>query len=223
MTWVELFFGFRGRIGRQTFWLASLLPTALYIPSMLEAYQRLKLAMVIATSKAPQFADLMTHRNAGGTSFSAILALIALYIMITLNAKRLHDLGKSGWMQGIAVVGFPMAIGGFGMMFIPSMATLGWLLCLGSLVFSLWGFWIVIQIWFFAGQPGSNPFGPSPLGDAMTTGVAHEIEALHAAAARSSVHETAVSATDAPRRSAKQVRTSSIQPAGFGRRGPRMA
>lgn len=61
---------------------------------MLEAYQRLKLAMVIATSKAPQFADLMTHRNAGGTSFSAILALIALYIMITLNAKRLHDLGK---------------------------------------------------------------------------------------------------------------------------------
>jgi uncharacterized membrane protein YhaH (DUF805 family) len=136
MTLLQLLFSFEGRIGRSTWWLASIVMG--FVCGLL---------MVVVAAIAGHWAGL--------------LALLPMYwSCFSLNAKRLHDRGKSGWWQGIGLVGFifvglgsAVASQGsaFGIVAIPLM--------LASFVVSLWSLWILIEMAFLAGTPGANDFG----------------------------------------------------------------
>lgn len=114
-----------------------------------------------------------------------LIALVLIYPWVCVYSKRLHDMGKSGWLQLIPIVVFLVAIivgviaggtaaimgamsghsdaeagmaalGGLGLFFI--------LLCLALLVSLIFLLWVGIS----PTQPGENRYGPEP-GTGATT------------------------------------------------------
>jgi uncharacterized membrane protein YhaH (DUF805 family) len=83
--WKYLFTSFDGRIARETFWVGlAVLVTVNIGLSLIGAF----LAMIF-----------------GPLSYLAMLASLAtIYPAAALNAKRWHDLGKSGWWSLVALV-----------------------------------------------------------------------------------------------------------------------
>jgi uncharacterized membrane protein YhaH (DUF805 family) len=75
----SVLFSAKGRIGRKTFWMT-------YGP-----------ILVISTVVSVLARNDMTNRSLG--AMSALLFLVLLYPMICIFSKRLHDMGRSGWLQ----------------------------------------------------------------------------------------------------------------------------
>lgn len=89
------FFSFQGRIGRQTYWLASLLLFAVFFVVFMA------LAMLVA--------------SLGEETAAAVFGIVYLlsmpfiiWISLAIQVKRWHDRDKSGWM---ALVNFIPVIG----------------------------------------------------------------------------------------------------------------
>ncbi len=223
MSWLNFFFGFKGRIGRLQFHLGALAASVFYLPTMYALWRGMSAAIAMQTGQMASV-DVADLQQPSAGLLVNIPSLIALYMMLTLNAKRLHDLGKSGWWQGIAFVGLPVELTGLALMFTPGMSGIGLPLVLGSFVFSIWGMWIVIQIWLFAGAPGSNDYGPPP-GAGLSSSVMSEIEALEASQPVAGRVVTAASTARAEptRVAARTPAIQTVRPSGFGRRGPRIA
>lgn len=120
MNWKNLLFSFEGRVGRGAYWglmVASIVLfgglTAMSVMSALDA----------------------GDPAAGGGALQVVTmvaALVFLWPALAIQAKRWHDVDKSGWWILINLV---PAVGG-----------------LIALVFN----------GFIAGTPGANRFGPSP-------------------------------------------------------------
>lgn len=151
MDFKNLFFSADGRIGRQDFWVGFLI--------LLGANVVLNMIPLIGQ----------------------ILSLVLCWCWICLYSKRLHDMGKSGWLVAvplvIAVVAGVVA-GISGAMAVFSAATavdgtdptaaMGFLAGMGfaalvvgaavliNLAFLLW-------VGLSGGQPGENRFGPVPV------------------------------------------------------------
>ena len=108
-----------------------------------------------------------------------ILGLVLIWPNLAINVKRLHDMGKSGWLQLIPIVIFIVAIvvgviagGAAAVMGAMSghsdaeagMAALGGLglffimLCLAGLVGLIFLLWVGVS----PTQPGENRYGPEP-------------------------------------------------------------
>ena len=159
------------------------------------------------------------------TAMQGLLAFVVIYPSWVVSVKRAHDLGKSGWwLFGWTVATIPtlilIAIG-------AAMSHVGnsgaAMVCyLAAVVLGLASFWqIFIKLFFFAGMPGDNAFGPPPqIGKSLFgDGAEADVPAAGATATRSArpamaplVPASKVNAP-APRRPAAPVR-----PAGFGRR-----
>lgn len=149
MDWKSLFFSFEGRIGRQAFWIAWL---AL-------------LGVNVVLGWIPLIGWL--------------LGLLSIYCSVCIHATRLHDMGRTAWLQLIPVVVWIVAIilivaGAGGSAIVAALAdgreeavaaaALGGLgigllavivAFLTQLAFLLW-------IGLTPGQPGPNRFGPPP-------------------------------------------------------------
>ncbi len=138
MPMIELYFGFHGRIGRKTFWLASIAPGTVQLVAW-GGYGVL----------------LVPH------SVLAFAAGVAAFAMAMLNSKRLHDRDKSGWWQIIGLISLPLTAGAYAALHwqSPGLA-LG--LIAASAIFALAGLWILIDFWFLPGTDGGNRFGPAP-------------------------------------------------------------
>lgn len=172
--------------------------------------------------------------NVGGPAVQGLFGLMMCYPFWMLAIKRAHDLNKSGWwvlgwslssLVSIALVAaglFATKAGSHG---------LGLTLCAVSFLLSLIAFWnTFIKMFFFAGSPGSNSFGPPPRlaaqllnseddapgaigGLAMTQRVATPRAAQ--AAMRPELPRTPQPAS----RGLRQAQPAMRAPGGFGRRG----
>jgi uncharacterized membrane protein YhaH (DUF805 family) len=153
MDWQNLFLSPDGRIRRQDFWIGWLI--------------------LFAVNLVFGFVPLL----------GLLVHLFALYVGVCLYAKRLHDMGRTGWLQ-IApfVIGFVLLIIGFALfgsaLFSAAMAMRNTAPGPGAMAFllgSLGGFLVVLSlagmvhlaflIWVGAtpGQLGDNAYGPDPL------------------------------------------------------------
>lgn len=139
----------KGRINRQPYWIATLVMIA-----------------------AGFIASLIPLVN-------LLFVLFSVYVYVCLYNKRLHDLGKSGWLQMITWVAALVAFGAMIAAFVPVMmaimngaederaimaAMMGSMgafavICLASLVNLV--FHICLGV--VAGEPGANTYGPAPL------------------------------------------------------------
>jgi len=86
ITW--FFLGFSGRVGRQSYALGGIL---LYMARLFPVYR-----MIVAPDEASQ------------TFWSGMFLVVicaTLVAHIALSAKRLHDMGRSGWFAAFFIIG----------------------------------------------------------------------------------------------------------------------
>jgi uncharacterized membrane protein YhaH (DUF805 family) len=148
MNWGSLFFSAEGRVGQKDFWLAA---------AILFVF------------------GVVAHAAIG---IGTVLWLLSTYCWICIYSKRLHDMGRSGWVQivpwvlgwlligaglvmglgslvGLAFSGLPHFLGGM----VVGGVTMGigfvFLSGLMHLVFLLW-------LGLTPGQIGPNRYGPEP-------------------------------------------------------------
>jgi uncharacterized membrane protein YhaH (DUF805 family) len=92
MDWRHIFFGIRGRIGRQEWWLSHL---AQWISVTAAA-----LGLIALVGPKVEGQDLPTW----AVIFIVIAYLLLIWTSICINTKRWHDRDKSGWWQLITLV-----------------------------------------------------------------------------------------------------------------------
>jgi uncharacterized membrane protein YhaH (DUF805 family) len=131
MDFRDHFFSLEGRIARLPFLGGLLLLTAISgVVSMIGA------------------AQIWVHRGTAGASVVLVLmaaaALVNAWTALALYAKRLHDLGASGWM------GVPILAAG-----IVGLAT-------GSILSMGFGIVAAITLCLAPGESGQNRWGPAP-------------------------------------------------------------
>ncbi|MFZ5670884.1 MAG: DUF805 domain-containing protein [Pseudomonadota bacterium] len=149
MDWKTLFFSAEGRIGRSAFWIGWL--------------------VLLGVNVVAGFIPL----------FGLLISLAAIYCSVCVFAKRLHDMGKSGWLQiwpiliSIAlVVGGVFMAGGPAIMAalshaddaavgMAALAGMGGMMLafLGAFVIS---FGFLLWVGLSSGQAGENRYGPAP-------------------------------------------------------------
>jgi uncharacterized membrane protein YhaH (DUF805 family) len=118
MDWNYLFTSMEGRISRQPFWIGhAILTVTSWLANLI-------------------ISGIFGNGMIGGL-LSLIMALLLLYPLIALAAKRWHDRDKSGWWNLTLLI--PL---------------FGWL-------------WYSVECGFLAGTPGPNRFGRDPLGNAI--------------------------------------------------------
>jgi uncharacterized membrane protein YhaH (DUF805 family) len=147
MDWKSLFFSAEGRIGRQAFWIGWLMLLGVHV--------------------------VAGHLPLVGQ----VLSLAAIYAWVCLSAKRLHDMGRTGWWQllpvllgPVLVIGSAVSIG-FGAILAEAVngdASFGALAGLGGLFVSLAVAFLAVigfTLWLGTseGQAGDNRYGEPPL------------------------------------------------------------
>lgn len=149
MDFKSLFFSAEGRIGRSAFWIGWLV----------------LLGVNVVLGWIPLVGWL--------------LSLVAIYCYVCLYSKRLHDLGKSGWLQvwpliaciallfgGVFMAGGPAIMAALshaddaavGMAAMAGMS--GMMLAFLAAFVVAFGF--LLWVGLSAGQPGENRCGPAP-------------------------------------------------------------
>jgi uncharacterized membrane protein YhaH (DUF805 family) len=162
MDWSHVLFSFKGRIGRQSWWLANLAVTiaVALVTSIINAIAR-SLDMVVFDAETNQF------EPTGILSILlAVIGLVNLWIIYALAVKRLHDRDRTGWWVIAPLIG--LAIGiilAFAALSFPEghrepWNTLGVFAFFGLVGLLLWLFY---EIGFLRGTEGPNRFGADPL------------------------------------------------------------
>lgn len=149
MDWKTLFFSPDGRIGRQSFWIGWL--------------------VLLGVNVVLGWVPLVGWA----------LSLVTIYCNVCITAKRLHDMGKSGFLQVIPLIGCPaLVIGAIVSVAGPAimagiadandtqvmaavMAGLGGMFLFFLAAFVI-GFGFLIWIGVSNTQPGENRYGPEP-------------------------------------------------------------
>lgn len=138
MTFKDKLFSFQGRINRSTFFWSSM--AAYAICTVVDAFA----------------ISMMFTQNMGvammGMLILGIAAFFGYWAVLALNAKRLHDLGKSGWTTlWVTLAGMIGAV-------IGTLNQSPVLTGLSSIAVFLWALYVL----FTPGQKGDNRFGPQP-------------------------------------------------------------
>lgn len=149
MDWKNLFFSANGRIGQKDFWIGFLI---LFVGGFV-------LGMI--------------------PLIGFVVSLVSIYCWICLYSKRLHDFGKSGWLQlipfaiGIVATVIGFAAGGTSMLaamangnndpaaaaaMIAGMGTIGAAMGVAGLVGLAFLLWVGLS----KGDPAANQYGPPP-------------------------------------------------------------
>ena len=136
-----------GRIKRKTYWVGSLLLLAIELPVML----------------------------APGYVAAEVVYVLLLYPWIWLYARRLHDLGFSGWVQlPFYVIAIPSVLAGWSVAYLEVIEGAAAAQALEErqmasiFAMTMFGFEAVANLAFFLwlgiarGQPRQNRYGPQP-------------------------------------------------------------
>lgn len=136
--WIDLLFGFRGRINRAKYWLAFVI----YFIALFVLYVLFSLFFSFP-------ADLL-----GLLLIFAVPVIPITISSIAVAIKRLHDRNKSGWWL-LVFYFLPGVIGNIG-----PYTGLDIVFQLASLALSIWA---LVELGFLRGTSGRNQYGADPL------------------------------------------------------------
>ncbi len=102
-----------------------------------------------------------------------VVSLASIYFGVCVSSKRLHDMGKSGWLAAIPYGVTTLAVVLSAMTFIGGIVSTGYGNDYGALAGmgaagGVWGLAFLVNLGFLiwlgvtAGQPGDNLYGPPP-------------------------------------------------------------
>ena len=150
MNFTYLFTRLNGRINRKPYWLGIFFLAV----------------MSIFLSFGFTLAILNPNGSIGVLAVLGLIGFLAYLASIPLVVKRLHDRNKSGhyaWLiYGSSIVG-----SGIDSM-TRNTAEMGLSSLIAALIGVGIGLWFFIELGFFRGTDGPNPYGPDPLGAAVT-------------------------------------------------------
>ncbi len=107
-----LFLNFHGRIGRKWYWIATLIMVAAnfvtnFLAGLFQQWETVVVDTVrdgVSVSESIMATPLSNPVNLGILIVQVVLAVAFFYVTLAVQTKRLHDRGKSGWWNLIALV-----------------------------------------------------------------------------------------------------------------------
>lgn len=211
MSFWQVLFSFRGRIGRGSFWAGSGVATVLA-------------AVGVVTGLAAFGAGFTTGSTAGlGVAALVVVVTMLAFLWMTyaLLVKRMRDRGKSAWWLLPFFVPLALRIGAWLEGGIAGMAALGMDPKLAALEVAL-GLWLFVEFGFMKGvENGEDGRTFSPLARGLDDGSAGSDwagRAISAIAERREHPETALHEASPSPKKGKHQSGLRQQPAGFGRR-----
>jgi uncharacterized membrane protein YhaH (DUF805 family) len=163
MRLTELLFSFKGRIGRQYWWLTSLAVAA--VAGMTSSL--IELAAKVSGSGAIDPETQQFEPSAPFLLGIFAIALLNAWISYALSTKRLHDRNRFGWLlvwQVLLLLGaLLLAMAGF---LVPEDQRKACFVAAGGLGIAaiIYSFWLFIELGFLKGTMGPNGYGLDPLG-----------------------------------------------------------
>lgn len=160
-----LLFSFKGRIGRQVWWLSSLAVAVI-------AGMTSSVIEVAATTSGGGTINPETHAFEPSAPYSLLLfavGLLNVWISYALAVKRLHDRDRTGWWLAAQLLSVVVAAGLIGAAFaVPEdQSALVFKLGIAAAVLAIgFGLWLFVELGFLKGTQDPNRYGADPLGDA---------------------------------------------------------
>lgn len=148
MYYTHFLFSFDGRINRKKFWICNL---QVFVASALFFLAVISIGSATGAFDRYNSAGLPLFLLLGGNFIAVMVALLSL------NVRRLHDRGKSGWVLLIYIF-LPAVLQGISEGLGSGFVSV--LLALLSVGISLWYF---VETGFLRGTTGPNLYGPDPL------------------------------------------------------------
>jgi uncharacterized membrane protein YhaH (DUF805 family) len=165
-----LFTSFQGRIGRQQWWIGSiiLLAAAIILYFLVMPFLGMHMIPTIDPAASPDAMIGLMRRMAIG---QAVLTAILAYPVTALMKKRLNDRDRPDWLIYVfwapTVIGLLLGLTGLGYtvtdmgaMTMPSPTALNMVVSLAGFAIGLWA---LVELGFFKGTAGPNQHGPDPL------------------------------------------------------------
>jgi uncharacterized membrane protein YhaH (DUF805 family) len=170
---MQHFVGFDGRIGRQSWWIGTiiLLIAAIILYFILSAIMGTGMTAMMDPEKMLQPGFMESYMKSA--AWQQLISLVVLgYPVTALMSKRLNDRDRPDWYKwlfwaptvistllGIAGMGYTMADVGNGVM-MPTPTTL---MTIISVLAMAVGLWALIELGFLRGTQGQNQHGPDPV------------------------------------------------------------
>ncbi|MGH6792287.1 MAG: DUF805 domain-containing protein [Methyloceanibacter sp.] len=158
----QLLFSFKGRIGRQYWWLASLAVALL-------AGMANSLIEIMAKTSGHGTIDPTTQEFEPSAPYVVailVLGLLNLWISCAIAAKRLHDRDRTGWWLVVPLIAISASFAAIAWASnLPEDQStpyfgIGIAILLAAMAI---GIWLTIELGFLKGTQGPNRFGPDPL------------------------------------------------------------
>lgn len=171
---LETFTNFGGRIGRQTWWLGTivmiLLAVVLYF--LLSAVMGTGMYVMMDPQKLAEPGFMEGYMRSAAIQ-QLISLLILGYPLTALMSKRLNDRNRPSWLKWLFWVptilstvlvlsGMAYTVSDIGGMMMPSPTTLMTVVSVLSIVV---GIWALVELGFLRGTEGQNQHGADPIAD----------------------------------------------------------
>jgi uncharacterized membrane protein YhaH (DUF805 family) len=211
------FFGFRGRIGRGTWWITQL---GLLLASLLLQFLMTDLTQdikALAELPSPKKADIMAaFTQLGGlVIFLLVYGVLAQWLFLSSNIQRLHDRGNSGWRTVFAYVPILMFfLSGYLLLVQGDWKAAGIAVIMSIAGVFISSLWMIIECGMLAGEDCENDYGDPPGEAARALALQKELAHLRGEPTSIEVASPAVSSA----RALPQGIASSNAQSTFGRR-----
>lgn len=172
---MQNFIGFEGRIGRQSWWIGTiiLVIVAIVLYFVLSAILGTGMTAMMDPQKALEPGFMESYMRSA--AWQQLISLVILgYPVTALMSKRLNDRDRPGWFKwlfwaptvisillGIAGMGYTLTDAGGGVM-VPGPTTL--MTVVSVLSFAV-GLWALVELGFLRGTQGANQHGADPIAE----------------------------------------------------------
>jgi uncharacterized membrane protein YhaH (DUF805 family) len=172
---LETFTNMNGRIGRQTWWLGTIvmLVVGIILYFILSAVMGTGMAAMMDPQKMLEPGFMESYMRSA--AWQQLVSLVLLgYPVTALMSKRLNDRDRPSWLKwlfwaptvlstllGVAGMGYTMTDAGGGLM-MPTPSTLMTIVTILSVIIGLWA---LVELGFLRGTQGDNQHGKDPVAD----------------------------------------------------------